>query len=201
VSESEKSRHDAILDAAREVFRDVGFNGATLVRIAVLAGVTYAQLLEEFPDKDALLHEVLAARDAEDDARTDLDSITDPDDALEAVVDLVRHNTERKGMIELFTVLVGESVSPSNPGHEFFARRYEERRELLARTYRRGAEAGLLRPDWDPDLSAIFLLALLDGLQIQWLLSDGEIDMVTIMRHLNRQIVRADASAEPPPQG
>ncbi|WP_344789918.1 helix-turn-helix domain-containing protein [Gryllotalpicola daejeonensis] len=191
---SDAQRHDAILDAAREVFRDVGFNGATLVRIAVTAGVTYAELVDEFPDKDALLHEVLRLRDAEDDERMDLDAITDADAALEAVVDMVRRNIESKGMVELFTVLAGESVSESNPGHAFFAQRYAERRERIARTYRRGAEAGVLRPDWDPDLSAVVLLALLDGLQIQWLLSGGEIDMVNIMRrHLNRQIVRPEA--------
>lgn len=189
VSDSGKSTHDAILDAAREVFRDVGFNGATMLRIAALAGVSYEELLQAFPDKNELLQELLATRDAEDEARMRLDSITDPHDALEAVVDVARRNTEHRGLVELYTVLAGESVSTNNPGHDFFATRYRDRLDLLTRTYRRGQEAGFLKADWDPALAAAHLVALLDGLQIQWLLSNGETDMVGIIRrHLARQI-------------
>lgn len=189
MSEDSTDTREAILDAAREVFRDVGFNGATMVRIAVRAGISYAQLLDEFSDKDALLQELLRRRDDEDDERTDLDSITDPHAALEALVGLVEHNAQQRGIIELFTVLVGESVSPKNPGHRFFQERYERRLESLRRTYERGRDAGVLNPEWEPDSAARELVALLDGLQIQWLLADGELDMAAIVRrNLARQI-------------
>ncbi|MCL2515120.1 MAG: TetR/AcrR family transcriptional regulator [Microbacteriaceae bacterium] len=191
------SKRDAILTAAREVFRESGFTGATLVRIAVAAGLSYSELVEQFPDKELLLRAVLAQRDDDEDARSDFDAITDPQAALAAVVDLVEYNAAHRGMVELFTVLVGESVVPSSPGHDFFRERYARRVDSFRRTYQRGADAGVLDPEWTPDAAAVELTALLDGLQIQWLLSDGAIDMAALVRaHLSRQIVSPTAAAD-----
>ncbi|MFC4244506.1 TetR/AcrR family transcriptional regulator [Gryllotalpicola reticulitermitis] len=181
---------EVILAAARDVFCEVGYNAAAMVRIAVLAGVSYSKLITAFPDKEALLRELLSRRDDEDEERIDLDAITDPHDALDAVVGLVRFNSTHPGIVELFTVLAGESVSVNNPGHEFFAGRYESRLSTLRRTYTRGREAGLLDSRLTPDAAAAELIALMDGLQIQWLLSGGRTDMVALVRgYLNRQLI------------
>ncbi|WP_027478930.1 TetR/AcrR family transcriptional regulator [Gryllotalpicola ginsengisoli] len=184
-----------ILDAATEAFRLAGYNGATMVRVAALAGVTYAQLHAEFPNKEALLHEVLDRGGAGDDDLPDPDSVQDPCRALEAMVGLVDYNTAHRSAVELFTVLVGEAATnPEHPAHGYFAERYRQRLDVVTRTYRRAHDAGVLRPGCDPATAAGELLALIDGLRTQWLLLGSAVDMGAVVRaHLSRQLVEPHA--------
>ena len=52
-------RRRQLIDAARRVFAERGFRGATTRQIAAAAGVTEALIFQHFPDKDALYDAIL----------------------------------------------------------------------------------------------------------------------------------------------
>jgi hypothetical protein len=76
----------------------------------------------------------------------------------------------------MFTVLVGEGVSADHPAHGYFVERYSVFRDRARQTIERAQESGEFRADVDAGRVAALLMAVMDGLQIQWLL-DGECDM------------------------
>ncbi len=61
------------------------------------------------------------------------------------------------------------ATDAEHPAHEYFRERYERSRADFASDFRQMQEDGRLRPDVDPDRLASVLLAISDGMQIQWL--------------------------------
>lgn len=59
-----KQKVERILDAAREVFLEVGIEAATTIQIAARAGTAVGSLYQFFPNKEAIV-KVMAARHAE----------------------------------------------------------------------------------------------------------------------------------------
>ena len=45
------------------------------------------------------------------------------------------------------------------------------------------ASNGQLTPGVDPDALAVEIIALMDGLQVQWVLDPGAFDMAAVLRH------------------
>jgi AcrR family transcriptional regulator len=172
----ERSR-EAILEAAVPLFAQQGFRGASLASIASAAGLTQPGLLHHFRSKEELLLELLDWRDHDDGRR--LSGLTDGAgveylDRLEA---LVEHNQTTPELVRLFTTLVGEGTSDEHPAHEYFAERYHRIRARALRVLREGQASGEIRADVDLGVIVPVLFAVMDGLQIQWLL-DPEVDMV-----------------------
>jgi AcrR family transcriptional regulator len=168
---------ETILAAALPLFARQGYRGASLASIASAAGLTQPGLLHHFPSKEELLLGLLDWRDHDDGKR--LSGLRDGDGLgyLERLEDLVAHNTTAPELVALFTTLVGEGTSPEHPAHDYFVERYRRIRARALRTLREGQQAGEIREDVDLETIVPLLFAVMDGLQIQWLL-DPEIDMV-----------------------
>ncbi|GAA5166192.1 TetR/AcrR family transcriptional regulator [Amycolatopsis dongchuanensis] len=166
----------AILDAAAPLFARHGYRGAPLASVAEAARLTQPGLLHHFPSKERLLLAVLEERDREA-MRWMRDTWSEGGSAaLRALVALVARNTTTPELVQLFTVLVGEGVSESHPAHEYFEERYERLRGSVRRAIAQGQDTGEFRTDVDAAVLANLVLAMLDGLQIQWLL-DRDQDM------------------------
>ncbi|MEN6449493.1 MAG: TetR/AcrR family transcriptional regulator [Thermoguttaceae bacterium] len=89
-----ENRRAAIVDAARRVFIERGFNGTTTKQLAQAAGVSEALLFKHFPSKEALYHAIqLASFEGEGERiREWLDSLTPSTGVLVFLVhDLVSH--------------------------------------------------------------------------------------------------------------
>ena len=67
-------------------------------------------------------------------------------------------------------------ADPEHPAHDYFLERYRSLRERIADDLRSRQAEGRLRPDADPERLATSLIALADGLQVQWML-DPTLDM------------------------
>jgi AcrR family transcriptional regulator len=178
-----QERRAAIVQAAIPAFAQQGYRGASLASIAAAVNITQPGLLHHFPTKERLLQAViddlLAVLDERDHANCERvhDELARGGlSVLDALSALVEHNATTRELVQLFTVLTGEAVSRDHPAHEHFAERYERVRQDLAGEMRRGQEAGELRRDVDLEVIAQLLVAVLDGLQVQWLL-DPEVDM------------------------
>ncbi|MCF2528853.1 substrate-binding domain-containing protein [Yinghuangia soli] len=183
-----------ILDAALKVFARDGYRASSVRDIAEAAGITAPGLLHHFGSKSALLIEALRHREQIDgsfSAGRDLRG----SGALLAVVELAEYNTRQRGLAELFCVLSAEATSSEHPAHEYFKQRYDWFRDYVGQGFAQLAEGGDLRPGVDPVRAARSTVALLDGLQTQWLLDPGAVDMPGDLRQYFRSLVTEESWA------
>ncbi|MFF4776514.1 TetR/AcrR family transcriptional regulator [Microtetraspora fusca] len=175
-----ENRREEILLAALDVFAQRGYTGASIASIAERVGLSQQGVLHYFPSKDRLLAEVLRLRD-----ERNLDVLVLPGEGgaitLETVAGLVEYNAQRPGIVQSFTVLSAESVIEDHPARNFFKERYGTSRAWMAEVIR--AELGDELPaGLTPEQAAPLMFAVMDGLQLQWLLAPDEIDMPGLFR-------------------
>ncbi|MER5353946.1 TetR family transcriptional regulator [Kitasatospora sp. NPDC002551] len=170
-------RRARILDAAVEHFAQWGFHATSLARIAKDAGITQGGLLHHFRTKEALLVSVLEASDEHDTERFFAEECESVAEWFQRLLDLASYNSRRPGRTRMFNALVGESGDPEHPAHAFFTRRYRTLVTDAAQSLRRGVDGGELRPGTDCEREARQLLAVMDGLQLQWVLAPQAVDM------------------------
>jgi AcrR family transcriptional regulator len=167
----------AILDAAVPIMANNGYRGASLASIAEAAGLTQAGLLHHFPSKEQLLISLLDDRDHKDGQRVKASIAQHGPDVLASLEELVAYNATTHDLVQLFAVLVAEATSSDHPAHVYFVDRYERVRSRIYRTLRDGQNMGEVRSDVDIETLASVVVAVMDGLQIQWLL-DPDANMV-----------------------
>jgi AcrR family transcriptional regulator len=164
-----EERRAEIVLAALEVIAERGYRGASMAAVAERVGLTQQGLLHYFPTKDALLVAVLEERDR-------WDALPDSTLRLDLLDSLVEYNAMRPGIVQTFSALLGESVTEGHPAREFFTQRYGRVRGAMAEVLR--AEYGDRLPSGlTPERAAPLLVAVMDGLQYQWLLDPGSVDM------------------------
>ena len=192
-----RARRDRIIAAATELFGRVGYNSATMLEIAQACELTRAGLSHHFPTKESLMEAVLETRDREDRERFRRNGSRRADGVgvLRGMVDLARHNAEVPGIIALYAVLSAEAAAPEHPAHDYFVQRYERIRSETARALRGTRAAGMLGEQVDPDAAAAELTALMDGLQLQWLLDPSSVDMARIMQRRIEELLTAPLDA------
>ncbi|MFE9249182.1 TetR/AcrR family transcriptional regulator [Streptomyces sp. NPDC007088] len=178
-----------ILDAATELFSRSGFHAVSLRDIAAHAGLTHAGLLHHFPGKEALLTQVLSRRDQEDAERLfPPDASSDPTERLMRLVYVVARNARTPGLVGLYVKLSGEASDPDHPARAYFVNRYRVLRERTTVLFTRLFAEHEPPLHHDPASVAQQLLALMDGLQTQWLLEPGAVDMHTSVRAFLHQL-------------
>jgi AcrR family transcriptional regulator len=173
------ARRAEIIDAALDAFAAAGYRGASLRAIAERVGISHAGLLHHFPTKEELLAAVLERRDEIDRTRVLATAVGQP--MSEALSALAAHNASNPEIVRLFTTLAAEATSEDHPAHAFFVSRYEGFRHAMARGVRTMQEAGRVRAGLDPEEAAATIGAVMDGLQLQWLL-DPSVDMPATLR-------------------
>jgi AcrR family transcriptional regulator len=172
-----RARRQEILLVALRAFAEQGFRATSMREIAEMVGLSQAGLLYHFSSKEELLEEVLRLRDEEQTAFNERFGRADGLAAVRYLVDLVDLNARQAGLVRLYTVLAGESVSPGHPAREYFLDRYATVRERVAQRLRNAQDRGEIRADADIDAAAAAIMAVMDGLQIQWLLDPEAVDM------------------------
>lgn len=178
----------AILDAALEVFAQSGYRAGSLREVAERVGMSEAGLLHHFRSKSALLMAVLDHRDELARELVDFE-VPDGVEALRGLVALARYNTSIPGVVELYCTLSAEATSPAHPAHDYFVRRYEEVRASVTASFERVAASGRLGAGVDPGRAAVATIALMDGLQVQWLLDPTSTDMADALRRFFRGLI------------
>jgi len=167
-----RKRRREILLAAIDVFARRGYRNASIREIADSVGLTQAGLLHYFPSKDELFTEVVRVRDELDEATSH--------DIVEALRIAIEHNAEVEGLVHLFVTVSAEAIDETHPGHVYFQDRYEHLIGLLRIRIAGAQEHGVLTRAIDPGMAARLCLAVVDGMQIQWLLDPDNVDMVAV---------------------
>ncbi|MEU0300963.1 TetR family transcriptional regulator [Streptomyces sp. NPDC006175] len=183
-----RAKRREILDQAMALFGEAGYRGASLRVIAARSGISHTGLLHHFPTKEALLLAVLEHRDEVDDVWLSLGGTTGVE-RLRRFTELAERNAGRRGIVELFSVVSTEATAADHPAHRYFVRRYENSVAGAQLTYEQVRLEGALRPGIAPAAAGRQLIALMDGLQVQWLLSDCATDMAGVLRaHIEAQL-------------
>ncbi|EST23972.1 TetR/AcrR family transcriptional regulator [Streptomyces roseochromogenus] len=173
-----EERRAEIVGAALEVIAERGYRGASLAAVAERVGLTQQGLLHYFPTKDALLVAVLQERDR-------WDAVPDTQWRVDLLASLVEYNAMRPAIIQTFSALLGESVTEDHPARGYFRERYARVRESMATVLR--TEYGNRLPNGlTPERTAPLLVAVMDGLQYQWLLDPESVDMPGAFRDFLR---------------
>ena len=181
-TQTERSRasKEKIIQAATKFFAEKGYRGATLADIAQAANLSEAGLIHHFPSKSHLLMAVLTERDRVDRERFDPRKPDSQGNILSSFKNLVTHNESVPGLVQLFTTLVAESIYEQHPGHAFFIHRYQNTRNEAIEGILLGQADGSIRTDISAAHLITMLYAMMDGLQIQWLLEPETINMSAI---------------------
>ena len=178
-------RRSEIINAAMRVFAQQGFHGLSLRQIAEAVGVNHTLLRHHFGTKDALLQAVLTRR--EETEKQWRSALIRRHGLLEALPRIMEHNATIPGLIQLDAVLRAEAINPDHPAHAYVVGLSRRLRSQIRADLGAEEAAGRLRPGLDLDLTALRLSALIEGLQVEWLL-DPSVDMATAISTFTDQL-------------
>lgn len=166
-------RRREVVNIATEVFGEFGFKGGTLQQVADRVGGTPAAVLKLFGTKEKLL---LAVLDHWDGVTREIAQHGTAELArLDGLVKLMSYHVAHPGLLQLYTTMAAEASNPQHPAHEYMTARYRRTLEDMKGQFRDAAEAGHFRPMSEDEIAreGEFLLAAMDGLQIQFMLVEG----------------------------
>jgi AcrR family transcriptional regulator len=165
-----RAKREEILAIALESLAAGHGGTATLADIAEAAGVTRSTLLYHFNSREELFAEVVRWRD-------DVDMQRDPPEGLlPGYIALAEHNTKVPGLVHLFTTLSSEATTPNHVAHAYFEERYSSLIDRLTAEIGQAQTAGTVTAEVAPVILARIYVAVMDGLQLQWLY-DSSTDM------------------------
>jgi len=187
-----RERRALIVDGATALFAEEGYGDTSLRDIAERVGVSKSTLLHYFGSKEALLSAVLSHRDQQIESRADH---VPADRAVTELRGLPRgaavNAATAPGLIEVYAVLSCEAVPADHPAHAYFEERFRGVVDHFAALFRAAQEDGDLPSHRDPEFEALWLTALWDGLQYQWLYDRSSVDVAAqLTAHLDDVLPR-----------
>jgi AcrR family transcriptional regulator len=175
-------RRQQIVSAAVEVFSAAGYRKGSIRDVAEKVGLSQAGLLHHYPSKEHLLEAVLTWRD-EVSRQLIGEPLPEGLDLLRGLVKATEYNETTPELVELHVIVSAEGTSADHPLRNYFVNRYADLFERVRQAFERAADEGQLRPGVDCASAARTLIALMDGLQLQWLLDRDHVDMAGDLRH------------------
>ncbi|MCH4160485.1 MAG: TetR/AcrR family transcriptional regulator [Bifidobacterium sp.] len=184
-----KARRKEILKAALSIVAKEGFDQTTLSKISKAVGISDVAVLHYFGTMDDLLVEVLKQRDTDDMAAATsslpdmvsqmIQLIAHPEQSIKQVMQIVRRNSQTPGLVELYAHMSVRASDPTSPAYRYFKQRGKVERYVVGSAAKKVIDKEHLDTELSPEEMARVMQALLDGLQIQWLI-DRDIDMADI---------------------
>lgn len=167
-----EDKRERILNEAIALFGARGYAGTSLADIATASDISKAGLLHHFSSKDELFARVLERRDQDDFASVmGGGEVRDPWELLDAFVALVAHNSAHRDLVAIYTATAVSVLDAEHPAHRWLAAHLADSVTMIEEALERGKKAGTVRPEAPSREIARSVVALSDGLQIQWLCS------------------------------
>lgn len=197
-----RRRREAILDAATAHFSKSGYAQTPMAVIAQDVGLSERGLLHHFPTKKHLLLAVAGRRfDFAIDWVADVPETPDGLRPLRALLEMTTEFIAHPGLIELFVLGTAEAADRNGPAFALYSEQYERAVTDLESDFRRSVDLGILRADVDYAAMARRCIAICDGLQLQWVLSGGALDLIgelrTYLRELATSLVLDETAVGP----
>ena len=190
-SRAARDKRIEILKAAVEIFGNKGSANGTLADVAERVGLTHAGVLHHFGSKQNLLLEVLAYRDQADVEDLEERHIPGGLDLFLHLVHTAYANAQRPGIVQAYTVLSSESVTEGHPGRDYFEMRYATLRREISEAFAVLCAAEGVTDTETVAAASVSILAVMDGLQLQWLLTPDTVDLGAASEFAIRAIVNA----------
>jgi hypothetical protein len=92
----------------------------------------------------------------------------------------------------LHVIVSAEGVFADHPVHDYVYERHASLFTMVRQAFERAAANGELRRDVNCAVAARTLIALMDGLQVQWLLHPDEVDMAGDLRRCLQPLLTVD---------
>ncbi len=175
-------RRRLILETAIVHFANKGYHNASTQKIAADVGISTTGLMHHFGSKQELLRAVLETRETQafEQFFHRLDPAEpDPVELFRLIAEQTRFNVTQPGLMQMYALLAAEAGSEDHPAHAYFRERYERIIAIIAKAIDHGVASNILMPGTDGRAVAREMLAVADGYQIQWALSDGTFDFLT----------------------
>jgi AcrR family transcriptional regulator len=188
-------RRQQILDGAIAQFARRGLDRTSLRTIGEAIGVSHAALRHYFSSRDELLVEVYRAHEAR--AAGDASPAASParESAVAMIIEAAERNRSIPGLVELYAALTTDALQEQHAvSREFVRERFRSLREVLAARIESGQRAGRIAADISPLDAAALVIAASDGLQVQWLLDPGAVDVSLSLSILERLLPRDPAA-------
>ena len=178
-----EARREAIVAVALGCFAELGYRNTSMREIARRAELSQAGLLHHFTAKEDLFLAVLRERQ-----QVDARDYGGEEAPVASLIQAVRRNPTIPGLVRLYLTLLGEAAENESV-ESFFVARYDFARAVLAADIRSAQRAGTARADLDPETAAQALIAVADGMQVQWLLDERQemADAVELVWNLMQQ--------------
>jgi AcrR family transcriptional regulator len=201
LTERGRATRERILRAAADMMYVKGVNATTLDDVRAASGTSKSQLYRHYPDKDALVRDVVALQAVEVLERQHqllrrLNSIRGLERWRDAVIE---NNALRNGAYGCrLGSLAGELADQDEEARQAIARHFETWEGLLEAGLARMKDSGVLRADVDAGELATGLMAALQG---GYLLAQTARDVKPMRIALDMAIDHVKAHAVPPEDG
>jgi len=173
-------RRVQIIETAVDLFSAKGFHAVSLREIADKVGISQAGLLHHFPTKAALL--MAALQDREDKNREDEERRrAEGADAIEVFLHILEENEKNPVLVQLYALLSAEGLSAEHPAHEWWSRRYASIVRTMAAQLAEVIDESTLPAGVTLETVARWLIAMGDGLRMQWLLDRDSVNRAEIV--------------------
>jgi AcrR family transcriptional regulator len=179
------AKREEILERALEVIAREGYRGASVKVLADAVGLSQAGLLHYFDSKEELFTEIVRKRDEVDmaDYGPPLGDGAPPARLRDGYLDVIRHNSDVPGLVELYSRMSVDAADPQHPAHRFFLERGRQLRGLFTQELAAHGTAGELPDGVEPETLARIFQAVADGMQLQRM-QEPDIDMAAIVGQL-----------------
>ncbi len=155
-------------------------------------GITDAGVLHHFTTKEALVLGVLQRYGRAVDAAID-DADLRGIDLLRAVREWGAGMEARPEISALLIALTTENLTGDTPTRRALQAAYRHGLDRYIVAFASAASSGDLRADLDPVHEASALVAHLDGIRLQWFLTDGGVSMAdSVRRYVDDTLARLD---------
>ena len=192
-----RDKRAKIIEAASALFAESGYHGTSLREIAEHVGTGKSTLIHHFGSKERLLVAVLENRDANTQPLMDGADL-DPMVPIRALPGWVHNHLQfEAGLVELYATLSTEATVLTHPGHGYFKEHFRTTISLFRDVLIRLQAAGAIAPWRDPAFEALWLVALWDGLQFQWLYDPDSADVPALLQAHLASLIDIDIAAEP----
>lgn len=167
-----------IIKAAMTIFARDGYAGASLSNVAKVAGLSTVGLLHHFPNKLCLLQAVLDTRDQYVASKLrEASEVASLQSFLSFLEFIMQFSIEDASVSQALMIINTESLSVTHPANLWFCERFAIVHSHLQAQLRQLIEVGEIRADIDVKQVGLEIAAMMDGMQIQWLRSPGDVQI------------------------
>lgn len=181
-------RRKQILAATAKTIALHGYHNSSLAQIAEEVGISAPSLLHHFRSKATLLTSLLDYRDEVSMAEGLGARGAEGAELLGHLVDTARLNSSRRGLTQLYAVLLGESLTDDHPATTYFRDRFAGLRAMVRDAVLTAIADESVTADDVLEVTCA-IVAVMDGLQYQYLLDPDAVDMAAVTERTIRALL------------